>query len=203
MRGTIYRIVGVSHPELQYVGSTMDELRYRWKSHKNQFKTWLTNKDKYVTMSIYPYFELYGIEDFMMLKIKQYNVCDKKHLSAYEQLWMNKINCVNKYNALGGYKCKFFQKYENAMRRDNNKEHIKLHSKEWRQKNKDIIRMRKQTLTICECGREVTRACLWGHRQTKQHKLFETDGIRYMLSSRSRANPQNITTETANLNIID
>lgn len=195
MKGIIYRIIGVSHPEIQYVGSTTNELRYRWQSHKNYFKIWSANKDKYGKCAIYPYFELYGIADFIIVKIKEYNVCDKKHLSAYEQLWMNKIKCVNKYKALRGYECKFFQKYERMIWRDNNKEYMKDYLKEWRVgnvrhiqqkkeyniKNKDKRRARDQAPIICECGKEVNHSGVLSHKKSAQHKLFETDGVKFVL----------------------
>ena len=97
-KATVYRIVCLSHPEVQYVGSTFNKLRHRWATHKCMFKRWLEGKGRCV--SIYPYYKQYGIENFKLIKIKDYRVCaehkkDRRHLDVYEQLWINKLNCVN------------------------------------------------------------------------------------------------------------
>ena len=98
-KGTVYRIICLIDPKIQYIGSTFNELRWRWQSHKRDYKQYLKNLHSEV--AIYPYFKELGIENFKMIKIKDYivyreNQKDHKHLSAYEQLWINKLKCVNK-----------------------------------------------------------------------------------------------------------
>ena len=106
INGHIYRIICLIHPKIQYVGSTFNELRHRWQSHKSDYKKYLNGGRE---CAIYPYFEQYGIENFKMIKIKDYivyaeNKKDHKHLSAYEQLWINKLKCVNKNAAFNPLK---------------------------------------------------------------------------------------------------
>lgn len=107
VRGTVYRLICLSHPEIQYVGSTFDELRYRFRNHKDGYKSYLNGK--YDKISIFHYFTEYGLDNFKIVKIKDYivyreNQKDHKHLNAYEQLWINKLKCVNKYHAFNPLK---------------------------------------------------------------------------------------------------
>ena len=97
-QGTIYRIVCLSNPDIQYIGSTFNELRHRWQEHIKDYSKFAKNNKKRRIVSLYPYvFKNGGMENFKILPIKSYVVCcenskDKKHLFAYEQLWINKLN---------------------------------------------------------------------------------------------------------------
>lgn len=97
--GKVYRIICTVDPNIQYVGSTFNELRHRWQQHKKGYIRWL--REKGATISIYPYFKKYGIEHFKIVLIKEYTVYasndkDHKHLMVYEQLWISKTKSVNK-----------------------------------------------------------------------------------------------------------
>ena len=96
--GRVYRIICKIDPTIQYIGSTFNELRHRWQHHKRGYVEWLRTKHNQI--SIYPYFKKYGIENFKIILIKEYNVYasndkDHKHLMVYEQLWISKTKCVN------------------------------------------------------------------------------------------------------------
>jgi hypothetical protein len=129
--GTIYRIEFKEDPDIRYIGSTVNELKYRWKQHKNDFSKY--KKGKGNLASIYPYFEKYGIENFGITAIKRYAVCDKKHLRVYEQLWMNKLKCVNHYSA---FSPKFLY---NKKYREENKEERAEYNKKYREANKEEL----------------------------------------------------------------
>jgi len=88
MIGRIYRIIH-TESDLCYIGSTITELRFRWQNHRSTYKRWIGGKQG--SCSIYPHFKEHGIENFRMLLIKEYEVEDRKHLLAYEQLWINKF----------------------------------------------------------------------------------------------------------------
>jgi hypothetical protein len=94
--GIIYRIEYNENPEIRYIGSTFNSLTYRWRDHKANYNKWKDGKCS--SCSIFEYFEKYGFQKFTINKIKEYEVVDKIHLLAYEQLWINKMNCVNKNN---------------------------------------------------------------------------------------------------------
>ncbi|GMF27620.1 unnamed protein product [Phytophthora lilii] len=95
MIGHIYRIIHLES-DIQYVGSTFNGPRKRWQQHKKHYREWLS--DKHRGMAIYQYFHQHGIDTFKLILIKTYEVEDRTHLEAYEKLWINKLNCVNKNN---------------------------------------------------------------------------------------------------------
>ena len=96
MRGRIYKIIH-NQSDLIYLGSTKQELRYRWRDHKNNYKQYL--KDNHSEISIYPYFKQYGIENFKMILVEEIEYEDRKELLKKEQEWINKLSCINKIYA--------------------------------------------------------------------------------------------------------
>ena len=128
--GTIYKIICSIDDKICYIGSTFNKLTQRWTQHKDQYKQFL-KENKKGEFSIYEYFTKYGIDKFKIIKIKNY-LCyrehnkDLKHLKAYETLWINKTKtCINKilpFNPL----FKFCQKLYHKNYRQNNKDKIKL-----------------------------------------------------------------------------
>ena len=140
MIGYIYKIsyIGDEDIEINYVGSTTKTIGDRWSKHKNSYNRYLD--DKYNSMSIYSYFDKYGFDNFEISVIKEYEVVDREHLRAFEQLYINKIKCVNS-------QCAFqpFPKYRNvdpikqAEYRANNKDKKKVTDKNYYEANKDII----------------------------------------------------------------
>ena len=142
--GKVYRIIHL-HSDIQYVGSTMcNRLWDRWSQHVSSYSYWRkggsSNKKK---VSIYPYFEEYGIENFKIILIEKYQVCDKKHIGAYEQLWINKLNCVNKQNVIKMLP-KHYDKIYNKNYRKNNRNKLKVKNKEWRLKNRITLLQKKK-----------------------------------------------------------
>ena len=126
--GTVYKIICSLNERIIYIGSTFNQLRHRWQTHKNNYKSYLDGNHSCV--SIYPYFTKYGIENFKIMKIKDYecyrgNKADSKHLHTFEQLWINKTKgCVNKNSTFSI---------------------MKLYQKEYRKANKDkILEQRKE-----------------------------------------------------------
>lgn len=139
-KGHIYIIFCHINPKIYYIGSTFNELKQRWSAHKN-YKT----KRK---ISIYKYFDEYGIDNFSLKLIKTYDVYrennkDRKHLEAYEQLWINKLrdccNTQNPFNIL--WKEQISEQQKEYYK--NNKEKLNEKIKEYNKKNKE---QRKQYL---------------------------------------------------------
>ncbi|MEY3401624.1 MAG: hypothetical protein RLZZ86_1239 [Cyanobacteriota bacterium] len=157
--GTIYRIEFKEDPDIRYIGSTLNELKYRWKQHKNDFLKY--KKGKGNLASIHPYFEKYGIENFGITAIKRYAVCDRTHLKVYEQLWMNKLKCINIHPTFGisyltrkKYREEHKEEIAEKKRKqyEENKENVKLRSKQWRENNKErYIETKKK---YCENNKE-------------------------------------------------
>jgi hypothetical protein len=91
--GQVYKIICKKSNEV-YIGSTFLTLKTRWRYHRNDYKRWLANKHS--GCSIYKYFKKYGIDNFEIIPIKEYMVCDKRALLVYETLWIYKTkNSVN------------------------------------------------------------------------------------------------------------
>ena len=138
--GTVYKIVCSLDENIIYIGSTFNQLRHRWQTHKCHYKSYLERKTRCV--SIYPYFEKFGIENFKIMKIKDYecyreNKADSKHLHAYEQLWINKTkNCVNKFSA---FRIPIVAKEKRKEYNQVNREKILEKTKEWRKANQEKI----------------------------------------------------------------
>lgn len=96
--GSIYQIEYNKNSNIRYIGSTTKTLKNRYSSHKNKYNKWLENDD-YAKCEIYEYFKVYGIENFTITLLKEYNILNKNHLLVYEQLWMNKLTNINKNKA--------------------------------------------------------------------------------------------------------
>jgi len=158
--GTVYKIICSLDENTVYIGSTFNQPRHRWQQHKNNYKRYLDGKERR-SVSIYPYFQKYGIENFKIIRIKQYECYrehnkDLKHLHAYEQLWINKTRCVNMISAFSiPIVAKEYQKkyYENNREknkeyqkeyRENNRDKILEYQKEWRINNREEILKKKK-----------------------------------------------------------
>ena len=149
MLGRIYKIID-RQSDICYIGSTCSDLKLRWSRHKDGYRRWLEGDKKY-NVSIYQYLEEYGIDRFKMILIKEYEVEDKTHLTAYEQLWINKFRktCINNNNPFR------FQR---------------LHKKDYNKKNKEAIDKRKKEKFACECGGKYTRSDRAKHFKTRKHE---------------------------------
>jgi hypothetical protein len=138
MIGSIYRVICKSDPSIIYIGSTTESLNSRWSKHKIHLQKWISGIVK-MKCSIYPMMKEKGVNDFKIELIKNYEISDNNHLTAYEQLWINKTKCVNIVNPLHGYSCKFFQKYTNMKYGIVNRDIIKEKNHIYREANKDAI----------------------------------------------------------------
>lgn len=177
--GHIYKIICNLDSSFCYIGSTFNQLRHRWQSHKKDYKY---NKG---TFSIHKYFDKYGIDNFKLILIKSYNVVrthrkDHKHLEAYETLWINKTkNCVNKLLPFNPLRKEQMKQY-----RENNKEKIAEINKQYYEDNKQKIKeYKKQYYEInkeekmkqnfnCDCGGKYTYINKARHLKTKRHKTY-------------------------------
>lgn len=91
--GRVYKII-CAVSDVVYVGSTFDQLKYRWVSHKAYYKRYQKGQAS-GKLSIFEHFDEHGLEKFKIVLIKEYPSCDRKHLRVYEQLWINKLTCCN------------------------------------------------------------------------------------------------------------
>ena len=152
MIGNIYKIECLSDPSIMYVGSTLQTIEDRWYEHQHQFKYWLEHPEGGLC-SIGKQFNEKGIEDFHMVLIKQYNVVDRKHLTSYEQIWINKLHCVNIINPWAISKDnKFMQRVKRSIPEykatrarcdknyaENNKDKLVEYRKKYYEENKEAV----------------------------------------------------------------
>ena len=164
-KGKIYRIICLCNPTIQYVGSTFDELRYRWQNHKSSY---VANPS---SISIYKYFEEYGIDNFKIVLIKEYDVWrehnkDRKHLEAYEQLWINKLICCNTKNCfnINRFYTKDYRLKNKVYRSEYNKKYIEEH--------KEQIKEKLKIKYTCICGSITLRYNKTKHEKTKKHLKY-------------------------------
>jgi hypothetical protein len=197
--GIVYKIVCTLDSSIVYIGSTFNLLRQRWQEHKHQYKRYL--EGEYSCVAIFPYFTKYGIENFKILKIKEYKCCrndmrDTKHLHSFEQLWINKTKgCVNKQDAFSipvvakeknkEYRKKNSERISEREKEyyENNKERIKEREKEYyennkerkKERNKDYYennKERNKEKVECEiCKSRISKAALSNHKKSKKHIL--------------------------------
>ena len=135
MWGIIYKIIH-NQSNWCYVGSTFDELRYRWRDHKTAFKKWEEDKTRN-NMSCYEMFLKYGIENFKVIEIKYYEVVDREHLEVYETLWINKLKSCNRNQPFR------IKKLSELYYRNTHKKEISQRDKIYRENNNDKLQLKQ------------------------------------------------------------
>ncbi|GMF54492.1 unnamed protein product [Phytophthora fragariaefolia] len=191
MIGRIYRIIHMES-DLCYIGSTSGELRFRWQSHRTSYLRWLSGATN--NCSIYQYFKNHGIDKFRMILIKEYEVEDRKHLQAYEQLWINKFRkpAIIKNDAFDGKA--IFRKEINQQYYRENKEKIKAranertkqrtkeerdralaYSKQYYRENKAKYRAYASVSHDCGCGGRYSGGGKSNHVMSKKHIKWMTE----------------------------
>jgi|DEB0MinimDraft_10_1074344.scaffolds.fasta_scaffold08956_3 hypothetical protein len=183
-KGHIYKIICKVDEKFCYIGSTFNRLSKRFEEHRNYYNSWKNGKSK-KSCSCFPYFDKYGIENFKIVLIKSYDVVrthikDRRHLEAYETLWICKTKCVNKNLPI-----RYLNKLMLKEYRENNKESISQKDKKYYEKNKNTINQKKKEYyetnrdeiskkvaekVQCECGATVSRSGLSRHKKTDKHK---------------------------------
>ena len=167
--GRVYKII-CAVDDVVYVGSTFNTTRDRFNQHKRQYKECLKGLQK--NISIYSFFEKYGIDNFKMILIKEYEVEDRKHLQAYEQLWINKCNCINKIGAFSILRRnKIYRRLnENNI---NKKNYMKEYYQKTKEHKKDYDKERRKTKYDCECGSMgISFAHKSDHNKSKKHQAY-------------------------------
>ena len=182
--GRVYKIINRLTTDI-YIGSTFSTLNERWRGHKKKYNKLL--KKNITKCSIYDKFKKYDIQNFKIILIKEY-LCyrehnkDFKHLHSKEQLWINKMKCINKVCAFNPIPRKVYLKQYNENNKDKakeyrlkNKEKIKQYTlnnknkrneynKEWRELN--------NIKTTCLCGSKIIKRRVKEHEKSKKHINF-------------------------------
>jgi len=117
-----------------------------------------------------------------MILIKKYEVVDRKHLLAYEQLWINRFKktAVNKNDAID---IKPLTKKRDAeimrKRRESHKEDAREYAKQYYQENKAKLKARDKerlkTKFNCGCGGIYSLSSKSNHCKGKKHLKWIAD----------------------------
>ena len=184
--GYIYRIVH-NDSDLCYVGSTIKPIGKRWTVHKSHYRRWKAGKR--TGLSIFPYFEKFGIENFRMVLIKSYEVLDEKdpdkpnqsnrHLCTKEALWMYRYrtSCCNEISPFGNPRIrnlKNLKKREEYHSDPNNRVVAAAHMRISRANEEQSLYHRTKTEIVCPCGTTVShKDILKKHHQSAFHKSWK------------------------------
>jgi len=187
MKGKIYKIIH-NQSNWCYVGSTFDELRYRWKKHKDNYKCWLKkgcyNNTKF---SCWEFFKLNGIENFKIVLVKEYEVVDRRHLNALESLWIYKLKGCNKNNPFGITDTKLYQTWWNRQRWKNDNEYrekdrdrkrteeYKKKEKEYKIKNKERIGEKTKEYYVKNAEKLKEKKKEWNEKNSNRHCCEKCD----------------------------
>ena len=180
-QGKIYRIVpNCEHePHEQYIGSTSKEyLSQRMVEHRKHYKSYTVGKRGLTTSFIL--FDKYGIDNCSIILIELVNANSRDELLKREREHMETNACVNK----------FMPARTNEERLKYNKEYLKKHRQENREKylvysqnhyrnNKEeedkkraarqIERYKTSPVVQCACGSTYKECNTWAHLKCKRH----------------------------------
>ena len=126
MIGYVYKIES-DCKEVLYIGSTIQKLNERFSDHKKKYQK--CKITKYINSFNYKFSN--GCE-----LLKEYEIVDRKHLLAYEQLFLNRFkHCINGRDAF-----RMLNKEKLKQYREANKHKIK----EWHEANKHKIKQYRE-----------------------------------------------------------
>ena len=168
MKGIVYQIYLESNPYINYVGSTIKTLEIRWRQHKA--KSVIYNKTKIKGNPIIcQYFDEFGIDNFKIRLIKEYDIVDIKHIRAYEQLWLNKLKPINVIKNL--FLTKHLIRGYSKIYYENNREQFRERSKTYSENNREhLIEYRKNYI---ENHREQIKESTKAYYKNNREHLIE------------------------------
>ena len=150
----MYKIYKLSSIETSnvYVGLTTNTLSRRLAQHKCDYKRYIETNYHYLTS-----FEICKYAD---VKIELIEETDNKTRERFHV--ENTENCINH-----DIPTRSFDEYQ-----ETNKEYLLKKRKEWREKNKDILREKARARVkevTCECGTVTTTKHLKRHMESQKH----------------------------------
>ncbi len=185
--GIIYQIYYINDKNINYIGSSMNNnIKKRWKYHVGDFNKYLKDSNNN-RANIYPFFKEYGIENFKIIKLKEIDIIDDKHLKAYEQLFINKYKPVNKrkpFNILANVDRKNYLKQyygkniekikeKGRIRYLNDPEYFANYAKENKEKIKEYkhqLYLKEKEYTCNVCQFSMKEKSFIKHKRTQKHK---------------------------------
>jgi hypothetical protein len=179
MIGRVYKITN-SDESIVYVGSTSKTLKERWCKHKKAFNQWIKGKGH--PCSIYHHFQERGVDNFEIQLISVHEVDNRRQLCEFEQLVIDRSNCVNKNAALGSEERTreshrvsqraYYQRHKEDLKESKkerdaryyvaNRERLISRSRQYEKANNFPIH--------CECGSTHRKAGQKAHERTMKHQ---------------------------------
>jgi hypothetical protein len=163
--GKVYKII-TRESNVCYVGSTFDKLSARMGCHRSAYKTQNCNGKSYY--SVFDLFERYGVENCKIVLIKAYPVIDRKHLLAYETLWINKLRSINKIEPFTVFlkRKSLTKKQINTIFNGTKNNYFK----EYYQNNREHILQKQKQKKKCDvCNIQIRSDSMKLHLQSKRH----------------------------------
>ena len=166
-KGKIYKIYCNITGETYY-GSTVNTLAKRMGTHRDEAKETSKTCTSKSIMSR-------GDYDYSL--VENYNCNNKQELHARERYWIENNECVNK-KIPGRTPKEWYEANKDKISEEKkvfyeaNKDKISEQKKVFYETNKDKIKERSSEKIVCECGCELRRDSLTGHRKSKFHQDF-------------------------------
>ena len=155
--GKIYKIVDNTNNNI-YVGSTTEPtLARRLAGHVRNFRLWKNGKTNHTTS-----YKIIENDNYDIVLIENCPCETKDELHKRERYYIENLECVNK-NITGRTPLEYYQ---------HNKETIINKAKEYRIKNKEIIKTTRSQVFLCECGKTFTPRHKARHQKSKFHQDF-------------------------------
>jgi hypothetical protein len=161
-RGKIYKLVN-DEMGLTYYGSTCNELRKRFHTHKSE-----TNRSSSK--------KLFEKGEVQIILVEKYPCNDKMELLKRERYYIENNECVNKNIPLRTDKEYYNdnkEKYRDYYQ--NNKESMNKKSRDYHEKNKESMNKKQKEKFNCECGGKFTRIHKATHLKTNRHQNYLTN----------------------------
>jgi len=173
-----------------YIGSTIQSLEKRFSEHKSDSK-----REKCKNKILYKLFKKYGIDNFEIKLINEYN-CTKSQLRSYEQFHIEKYNSCNANRAIGldkqkinEYKKKYYENNREKIKEykkkyyENNREKVKEYYENNREKVKEYYENNREKIKeYYENNREKIKE----YRQNNKDKIICICGSKVRLGAKQR-----------------
>ena len=155
--GKLYKIVPtIEHLEHEiYIGSTIRELRDRMNSHRSEYTQWKNGKRRKIM--IYDLFEKYGLNNFNIELLEDYNCENNSQLREREYHYQCLYKCINKLKA-----------YSTLEEQKQHKKNYELKHKGERNDYHNNWQKNQPTI-ICDCGSHIKKTKIKRHLKTQKH----------------------------------
>jgi hypothetical protein len=152
--------VNTEEEYLPYVGSSCKRLlSQRMNQHRDDYKKWKKNPEKYDFLSSFTLFEKFGIENCFIELIELFPCSCNDELRKKEREHIEKQECCNKVKRV------IITKKEEIERlKEYHKNHYKLHKDDLNEKHKEKY--------DCPCGTTLRIADKSTHEKSKKHYNF-------------------------------